>query len=332
MNIYQNEINELNTLVTLYSTLPSFSEKTYHLIEKSTITLEDTNHVLQNYNIKTSYTSIDNNKLTITGLKEGQYLFTLVRKEETYYRPTIFYISNNSQNLVLKGDLNRVEANIKLIVEKSSIEINKIDKDTESTTPEGEASLDGAIFGLYNDNNELLKEVVIENNKALIENIDYGNYYLLEEKPGEGYLLNNEKYPVEITITDHNKIISIPNEVIKKKYIIHKEYGKEDNLSPETNISFQIKNNQDEIINTITTNNDGNAEIILPYGTYQLIQLNSTKGYSKVDNSILEVKEKDTETIYLKDIEIRVPNTLIQEKQNNKDILLLIIILIIINI
>ena len=82
INSYQKEIDELNHLVDLYSTLPSFSEKTYHLIEKGTIILEDTNNVLSHYNIHTNYTSINNNKLTITGLKEGQYLFTLTRKEE----------------------------------------------------------------------------------------------------------------------------------------------------------------------------------------------------------------------------------------------------------
>jgi hypothetical protein len=335
INSYQKEIDELNHLVNLYSTLPSFSEKTYHLIEKGTIILEDTNNVLSHYNIHTNYTSINNNKLTITGLKEGQYLFTLTRKEELHNRPPIFYISNTSQNLVLTGDLDRVEANIKLIVEKSSIEINKIDKDTESTTPQGEASLDGAIFGLYNDKNDLLKEVTIVNNKAIIENMDFGTYYLIEEKSGEGYLLNNEKFKIEITPTNHNIIISIPNEVIKKKYIIHKDYGSNDNnLSPESNISFEILNNEEKQINVITTNDKGNAEITLPYGSYQLRQLNTTKGYSKVDDSILEVKEKGNETIYLKDIEIPIPNTLVKEEHNNNNIniLFLIIISILINL
>lgn len=333
INIYQDKIDELNHLVELHTTIPSFSEQTYHLIEKGTIILEDTNNVLNHYNIQTNYTSINNNQLTITGLKEGQYLFTLTRKEELHNRPPIFYLSDNSQNLVLTGDLERVDANIKLIVEKSSIEINKIDKDTESTTPQGEASLDGSVFGLYNEKNELLKEVIINNNKAIIENMDYGTYYLIEEKAGEGYLLNNEKFKVEITPTNHNIIISIPNEVIKKKYIIHKDYGSNDNnLSPENNISFEIINNENKPINVITTNIEGNAEITLPYGTYQLKQLNTTKGYSKAEDSILEVKETGTERIYLKDIEIPIPNTLVKEESNSINILILIILSILINI
>ena len=331
---YQPYIDELNHLVELHTTLPSFAEKTYHLIEKSTIVLEDTNNVLNHYSIETNYTSFDNNKLIISGLKEGQYLFTLTRKEEVYNRPPIFYLSNTSQNLFLTGDLERVEANIKLIVEKSSIEINKIDKDNNTTTPQGEASLDGAVFGLYNDKDELLQEVIIKDNKALIQNMNYGTYYLLEEKSGEGYLINNNKIEVQITPNNPNIVVNIPNEVIKRKYIIHKDYGKDDNsLSPESNISFEIRNNQDELINTITTNDQGNAEVLLPYGTYQLIQINTTKGYNKVDNSILEVKEKGTEKIYLKDIEIPIPNTLVKEETTtNNNILLLILILLILNI
>lgn len=163
--------------------------------------------------------------------------------------------------------------------------------------------------------------------------MDYGTYYLIEEKAGEGYLLNNEKFKVEITPTNHNIIISIPNEVIKKKYIIHKDYGSNDNnLSPENNISFEIINNENKPINVITTNIEGNTEITLPYGTYQLKQLNTTKGYSKAEDSILEVKETGTERIYLKDIEIPIPNTLVKEESNSINILILIILSILINI
>ena len=70
-----------------------------------------------------------------------------------------------------------------------------------------------------------------------------------------------------------------------------------------------VLNNKGELIDTITTDENGMVEITLPYGTYKLIQVNSTEGYNKVDPFIVEVRDSEDQLIELKDLRIAVPNT-----------------------
>ena len=104
-------------------------------------------------------------------------------------------------------------------------------------------------------------------------------------------------------------LIQIENKVIEKKIKIEKKYGDEYLLRGEKDISFNIYNNKKELIKTITTNSNGIVEITLPYGTYEFVQINSTKGYHKVDNFSIKVDNNEEETIELRDLKIEVPNT-----------------------
>ena len=66
---YQNEINEIYTLVNNSKLTPSFTNNTYTLVEDNELILEDTNHVLHEY--KTNNYTINDNKVIINNLKEG---------------------------------------------------------------------------------------------------------------------------------------------------------------------------------------------------------------------------------------------------------------------
>ena len=100
-------------------------------------------------------------------------------------------------------------------------------------------------------------------------------------------------------------------EIIKKDITIHKMYGEND-FYDESNIEFDIIDIDNNFIDTIKTDNNGYCSITLPYGTYRLIQKNTTNGYSKIDPYIIEVTNDNTLFIELKDIKINVPNTYIK--------------------
>ena len=108
---------------------------------------------------------------------------------------------------------------------------------------------------------------------------------------------------------NYNNEVTIDNEVIKKKIIIHKTYGEKTNQKPEPNIQFNIYNSKNEFIKTITTNKQGNTEITLPYGKYTIKQLTTTEGYEFSDPIIIDVTDDKEETINLSDLKIEVPNT-----------------------
>ena len=230
--------------------------------------------------------------------------------------------------MVKTGNIEENNTNIKVKVTKTSLELNKIDKDTESTTPQGEASLDGALYQLSNENKEIIEEIKIINNEARIENLDFGKYYLQELEAGEGYTIDPTIYEINITKENPNVTLQLKNEVIKANITLEKKYGENDNWKKENNISFEIKNQNNETINTITTNENGIAKITLPYGIYTINQINTTEGYEKTEPVILEIKDSEEKYLSLKDIRIAVPNTHKDEVRIQYRILLEIICLL----
>lgn len=83
----------------------------------------------------------------------------------------------------------------------------KIDRETED-------KISGAVFGLFGtDETEFTEEIAIltaeSNDEGVFEFIDvpYGEYIVRELKPAEGYLPNNETYPV--TVTENEEVVEI---------------------------------------------------------------------------------------------------------------------------
>ena len=311
INSYDGMINELNNLIKEKETIPSFSNKTINLVEDEEIELQDTNKVLNNY--KTSNFTIKDNKLIIKNAKEGTYNISLTRNDNYYNKPVLFYISNDSQNLVQTGNITTKNVSLKVIVKSTNIKIIKLDKDTNSIKPSGEGNLLGSIFGIYDTNNNLINKIKIEdNNEGLIKNIKYGKYYIKELIAGTGYKINNEKIDFELNENTTNIKLRLINEIIKKKIIINKTYGNKNHQKPEANIEFNIYDSNNKLINTIKTNELGKAEIILPYGTYTIKQLSTTEGYAFNSPIKIKVLDEKEQVLNLKDYQIEVPNTSIK--------------------
>ena len=70
---------------------------------------------------------------------------------------------------------------------KGSLEVTKVDKDDNSI------KIEGVEFELLNDKGEIVEKVVTdEEGKAIINNIDIGEYILKETKTNEEYKLGEE--------------------------------------------------------------------------------------------------------------------------------------------
>ena len=305
---FNDEINELNNLVNNYDKTPSINNKTYSTYEEGTLTIK-TDDTIKYYKSNDNRLKIEGNKIIIKNLPEGNYDFKLTRNDNTFNRPIVFYQSSESQNLVQTGDLDTKKIVLHVNSYKTSITINKIDKDTQEIKPQGEADLNGSIFKIYDNDNNEIKEVTIEDNRGIIENLDFGKYYIKEISPGTGYILNEQTYEIEITTDNPNPEITIENQVINKNIKIIKKYGDNSILYGEPNISFDIYNNEDKLIKTITTDNNGEVLFNLPYGTYKVIQKNSTEGYYKAETFAIIVSDTEEKIIELTDYKIPVPNT-----------------------
>jgi len=329
VDYFQEEMNEINNLIAEYDKLPSMANKEYKIVEGWNFTLEDDNKVLKKYKTFDKFITHKENNITLNSLKEGEYNYTFNRYENRHDKPIIFYQAKDSQSLVKTGDLNRKEFSFKVKVVKTSLELTKIDKDTKNKTPSGEAILNGAKYTLYNDKMKKLKDIEIKNNKAKLENLYFGKYYLKETTAGTGYTLDNKTYEINITDKNYNISLKLENEVIKKEIIIEKKFGDGFTFHNEQDIEFEIYNKKNKLIKTIKTNDKGIASIILPYGEYKIVQKNTTEGYEILKPFTIKVLTNKPETIELKDYKIPVPNTYVDEKNNFLAIIIQILILII---
>lgn len=305
--LFTNEIEELRSLVNNYKKETSLNNKTYTIVEGETLIITDQNNALSNYTTKENI-QIKDNTIIIENFPQGTHKITLEKEHNYYNKHTIFYAHNESQDFMDIGDPYKINETFTIKVINTELNITKTDAETNEEIPQGNASLINSSFNLYKKDNTLIKTITLNNTTESIKNLSFGEYYLTEIKPGEGYELNDKVYP--FTISENTPIITlkIPNKVIKSKLVIKKEYGTEDNFLPEQSISFNIYKDN-ELIETIITDEQGIAEITLPYGSYKIIQLTSTEGYSKIDPIYFDVKDNKVIYYNLKDYKIDVPNT-----------------------
>ena len=305
---YQDEMNEINYLVNTYDIIPSINNQTYNIVEGQDF-YKSSEEIMKFYSSNDNRVNLSYGDIKISNLSEGEYDFTLYRNDNNYNNPVIFYQSYNSQNLLKTGNLENKEASFKVIVKKTEINVTKLDKDTQDTSPQGEAILDGATINVLDLKKNIIRTIEIKDNIGKTTNLPYGTYYLQEIEAGEGYNINNDLYEVNITTDNPKPQINIYNKVIEKKVTISKKYGEDDNLNPEKNIDFEIYDINNKLIKTVSTNDEGIVSFNLPYGKYKIVQKNSTNGYKKVDPFTITVDKDDEETIELKDYKIPVPNT-----------------------
>lgn len=314
---YNSEIKELNDLVNSHYTLPSLDES-YEFGINESLEINDTNNVLSNYTIKSSDfdVSISNNKLIIKTTdeeKEGKIVFERAGKK--YNDSVLFYYNSSSQNVIERGNITPVNFEIKIKVSSGKIIVEKIDNETNENIPQGDASLDGAIFELYDEDMKFLEEGTVENGFIEFENLSFGKYYIKEKTPGKGYYLNNEIYEIEINENNLEPQITIGNDIIKSKVKIIKFYGtkkdyNENKMKIEKGITFDIYNKNNELVYSGTTDNDGVIELYLPYGDYVIKQKNTTSGYQLIDDYYFAINEENNLSIDIPfyDFKIEVPN------------------------
>lgn len=114
---------------------------------------------------------------------------------------------------------------------RGEVHVFKIDKDAEEYIGQGDADLDGAVYGLYaaedvrhpngkledvHKKDDLVAQGVVKDGKADFTNLYLGNYYVKEISPGEGYLLDETAYPVEVGYEGQETAIVHRNVTVKE--------------------------------------------------------------------------------------------------------------------
>lgn len=158
------------------------------------------------------------------------------------------------------------------------IRVHKVDADTGTDTPQGDATLTGTKFEIWDSDGNIVDILSLENaTTATSKDLLLGDYTVKEIDAGDGgYLLNGQEYPVSIDLRDPTTDvypITIGNTVIKGQIALTK-FVQGENLDDNIKVplegrtfTFTLKSTG-EVLDTQTT--DANGYCIskpLPYST-----------------------------------------------------------------
>lgn len=294
-NKFINEINELNSLVDNHYVMPNITLPENAVIG-SNITASDKNNVLSKYqieNIRGGKVTKNGNNLHITPNTVGKLSFNLVKSHKRYSHKPYLYYSDHSQNIMSQGDLLPLDPEYKINIFGGKVTVDKDDK--EIGEAQGEAELQGAVYGVYDDKGTLIEKITTGKDGMITSNYlpKLGDFYVQEIIASKGYLLDTTKYPFTLTKDNLNPTIKVYEQVMKNAFNFTKVYAQNEtgSMKPEPNATFGIYNNKNEEIFKATSDNNGNFNFDLPYGTYILRQLTTSTGTEKIKDMKLEVLE-----------------------------------------
>lgn len=240
---------------------------------------------------KTASTGNDG-KIMIDELKPGQYTVTEVTPDK--------YVETSSQTITISsGETTTV--NFSNILKKWRLEVTKLDAESDEGQAQGNATLEGASYGIY-DGDTLVDTYVTDENGSFQTKyyICGDNWTLREISPSEGYLLDTAVYPIgaqaqNYSIELNNLKKEVFEDVIKGKISIikHTDNGDTQIETPESGAEFKVflksagsfENAKETERATLICDEYGFAETNeLPYGTYTVTQTKGWEGREFVAN------------------------------------------------
>ena len=303
---YTNEINELNRLVEEHNISPNITNDTIDMVIGDTVELTDSNNVLNKFEVVDTdnvSASISGNTLSITANDVGDGSVTISKRDKNYSHPAIIYYHPTSQDLMMRGAYDPIDVNLKIEIVGGKVSVKKVDMDTGLGIAQGDATLDGAVYGIYDLEGNRVGEVISKGGEYVTS--DYlpslGTFFLKEEKSSTGYELNETKYFFNITKDDLYPEVDVTEKVIERDLKIFKVYASDETgfLTGEPNVTFDIYlKSTGEKVTSITTDENGYATATLPYGTYTVRQISSTEDHEMVEDFEIVVNEYSEDPIY----------------------------------
>ena len=257
------------------------------------IVIVDNNNVLDKYEIISSkYSEVltqNNNLIIKVGNVIDKEIIELKRKEYYNYDSKLYYY-DNSQKLISNGNCKNDTFKIEFDIEGLEINFMIVNSYNGKNYPLSNMSFIGATYEIYDNNDNLIKSYVSdENGRFKIDNLTMGDYKIVHKVASKGFMLAEK--PQLISVTQNNQEIKISQQIISRFVKIKKVYGSAGNYKPEEGANFSLRGIDTDTRGELTTNSGGLIILNLLYGSYLIHQKDGAYGYSKVDDFVIEVLE-----------------------------------------
>ena len=272
-------------------------------IKYSIVPLADVTFALydENWNL-IQYIITDQNGYGVFEGNLGKYYLKEIETLDGYVlNETIYEI-----NLTYKDQYTQIvteKIEITNYLKKGTLELLKVDANTGEVMPDVE-------FEIYDENNELIYQGKTNSDGLLIiDSIPMGEYYILEIRTNEGYVLNTDKIYFEITNNDEVVEVEMKNNKINGTVKLFKT---DENGNPLVGVKFALYDINNQLIGEYVTDENGYIEIELDYGKYYLKEVETLDGYiisnQRLDFGIAE-QDQVVEITATNNREIEVPKT-----------------------
>ena len=224
----------------------------------------------------------------------------------------IRYVVPADQTATLTSDATTTKT-FKNILKKFTVEVTK--QDSETASEQGDGTLVGAVYGLYNDGELVDTYTTDENGYFKTKEYVCGNYTVQEISPSEGYLLDETVYSVgaeaENYCIEHNSLsMTVTEDVIKGNIamIKHSDDGSTQIETPEVGAEFEVYlKSSGSYANAVETERDhltcdenGFAQTKdMPYGIYTVHQTVGWEGTEFIADFDVNISENGQTYRYL---------------------------------
>lgn len=271
--------------------------------------------------VNTTVQTAADGTITIPNLKAGTVLTVTELTSDQYVQP-------QSQTVTIKAN-ETATVSFANVLKKWTATITK--RDSSTGTAQGDASLAGAVYGVYRGND--LIDQYTTNSDGQFTTKEYvcgDNWYVKEITPSPGYQLDGTRYPVGASAgkftLEHNQVAVSVQEQVKLNKISITKYADMVNGDdvPEEGAVFEVylksagsyDNAKSSERDRITTNASGYAITKdMPFGTYVLHQTAGSAGRELAPDQEVTISEDKsahatygvsiTNSLKLGDLEIR---------------------------
>lgn len=265
----------------------SWHNETHTIKTGESITLTDNNQVFPYVELPSDtkgwiFERISDSELKITATKDSQDATFRFRPKELpadYSPASILLTHSSSQNVVMFRDPDTLRSRVTLnVVKKGNIKIVKTDDETGKP-------LAGVEFGLFEKGSTTAIATATTNDEgeAFFNEYDPKEFDIKETRTLETYRLNNQVYSVTVpagdTVTVRATNVTKKYKVSIKKYL-DKALDGSGKRVVGSNIKFDLVDQDNNVIQTLTTDSNGYAiSEEIPYTTKVSIVEHTPEGY-----------------------------------------------------